>query len=58
MNSISSIIAYEIAQGTFYRGPQSFITNIVQVIRSFLQDLRSRKPNFSKKTIVSKKKSV
>ena len=45
------IIEYEKPQGTIYTGPQVFVTVFVEVIRSFLQDLRYEvdENNFTKK---------
>ena len=39
-----------------HKGPKSLLTIIMQVIRSFLQELRSRESNFSQKAIVPKKR--
>ena len=42
-------VAHDKCQGTIYKGPKGSLTIFVQAIRSFLQDLRSREPTFSKK---------
>ena len=47
-NSFFGIIEYEKPHRTFYRVQQLVSMFIVLVIGSFLQDLISRKPNFSK----------
>ena len=38
----SRIVEYEKAWGTIYRSPQVSMTDIAQVLRSFLQNLRGR----------------
>ena len=57
MAYFSRIIEHDKRQGATYQGRQGLLKSIVQAIWSFLWDLRSREPIFSKKkSIVPKKK--
>ena len=51
------LIEYHRPQGTLYRGPQGFLTIIVQVKRWFLQDPEVENQIFQKKSFVPQKKS-
>ena len=42
---------FEKLQKTTYRGPEGHVTIIVQVIRTFLLDLKGQKKNFSKNSL-------
>ena len=53
------IIAHNICQATIYRGPQSKLTNIVQMIRSFAWDLRGwSKQSFQKWAVFTMTKVI
>ena len=52
----SRIIEHHKSHGKSCKGLQGFLTSIVQDIWSFLQDLRSREPKFSKLKLPSRKK--
>ena len=50
-STFSRTIAHDIYQATTYQGPKCILTNIVQLITSFLWDLRGRwKQTFQKKS--------
>ena len=44
-----SYYRYEKSQRTIHKAPEGKLTSIVEAIRSFLYDLRSREPSFSEK---------
>ena len=54
----SQFIEHDRCQKTIYNGPTSSLTSFVHAIRSFLQDLRSREPIFSKKVYLTSNKKV
>ena len=54
----SRVIKIVEPQGTIYKGSQGFLTNIGQVTRSFLQDLRGRQQICSKKGYFPREKIV
>ena len=53
--NISQLEEFGKLQGTIYQGAQGFLTNIVQVIRSFCRTCEVHKNNFSKRTLFSMK---
>ena len=52
----SRVIEHKKCQWTIYKGPQCFLTSMVQSIRSFSWDLRSREPIYSKLKLSSRRK--
>ena len=53
----SRVIEHKKCQWTIYKGPQCFLTSMVQSIWSFSSDLRSREPNYSKLKLSSRRKT-
>ena len=57
LTNLSQNIDYDKTQGTIHKGPQIMLTTSVQMIRSFLWDLRGRwKKTLRKEAFVNKKK--